>query len=138
MSAEVHRSLYFSFHFVLFPYWAVKDLKYKCQVTVVMAGVFVSLPCFIIVSREAFNKFTIKYDFAISFFVDKLFQIKNSLFLMYWVLVYITILNECWILKSSSLFNSISLFLLHCGFSLWEIWLWFSFLQCYYRIFFFF
>ena len=46
------------------------------------------------------KNFTIKYDFCYKFFVDKLFSDKrNSLFLMYWVLVYITILNECWILK---------------------------------------
>lgn len=142
MSAEVHRSLYFSFHFVLFPYWAVKDLKYKCQVTVVMAGVFVSLPCFIIVSRESFQQISLlSMIFAINFFVDKLFSDKrNSLFLMYWVLVYITILNECWILKCFFFIYLIPFpcSFLHCGFSLWEIWLWFSFLQCYYPYFFFF
>ena len=66
-----------------------------------IVGVFVSLPCFIVVSRESFQQISLlSMIFAINFFVDKLFSDKrNSLFLMYWVLVYITILNECWILK---------------------------------------
>ena len=72
-----------------------------------IVGVFVSLPCFIVVSRESFQQISLlSMIFAINFFVDKLFSDKrNSLFLMYWVLVYITILNECWILKCFFIFN---------------------------------
>ena len=99
MSAEVHQSLYFSLHLFLL----------SCQgpqIQMLSKGVDSWCLCFIILfyyslKRKLSTNFTIKYDFCYKFFVDKLFSDKrnSSLFLMYWVLVYITTLNECWILK---------------------------------------